>query len=523
MPVRQIMLLIGMLLCVAVGAAADAATVHVRDVAEDKERWNQWVRSGEVINLSGRYNGRVGRQLTLVKLEWRISPGRTAVLPADLDAGQRMTVSGTLQNDNGRYVLQATRIIAGPSDLTLLHSAARQLPKGNPEPRYELADKFAPIADFYGDDDLKAKVGQLREEAFALERAQLADDPAGLMQLQSRADDLGIDSSRQQALIFQALILRFQQTQKQKRPGLDSLLADIKKMLPGWDQQFDFSSSAIAEHFRKDPVAAYDSAEDFVRRKMHRRLYRQVRLKQILSKLEDDGSNGDQIAAEIVLELPEEQQAIDNSRKQYVEYRLKRVPFLTRGQLEDVELLLRKAGRQQEFNDVLDRWLQAQRRRLNDEQLNGMLMMADEYRFAWERWEQQRHADGAADLLKRAYMKSVKEAPREAKKILSQLEQLGWTRLHDRWMTRDDIRSLPKNDVELALRERRVVPGMSSEQVTSILGQPTRRVKVVSGRHVQEIWLFDDGGSQPISVHMQRRRFESAADAVCLLVTTAVQ
>ncbi|GAB5440512.1 MAG: hypothetical protein Fues2KO_08610 [Fuerstiella sp.] len=524
-----------LLLLVAFSSTAEVPSVHaaetvaVREVASDTKRWDRWAQSGETVHLSGRYDGRIGRMFTLAKLNARISPGRTAVFPTDVDAGQRVTVSGVVRKEGSRYVVEATRIFAGPTDLSRLHEAARRLPNDDLAARYELADQFDPIAEFYADADLASRVKSLRLEAFELERNRLKSDPDGLIRLKQRAADLGINDSIRQTLDFQALWLRYEQAtslpekDSDKSKQLTKLSTDIKEKLAGWDQQFDLTDPQKRKQFEQDPIQAYEAAEDFDRKKMHRRLYRRVRLQQILSDLKSDGSNGDEIAATVVLELPEEQQAVETVRKQYVDYRLQRVPFLTRKQLEDVESLLKKSNRSDEFSGVLDQWLEAQRKRLNDQQLNGMLMMADEYRFAWERWQQKRHSEGAADLLKRAWVKSVKEAPREAKKILSQLEQLGWTRLHDRWMTTDDLRSLPQDDVELALRERRVVRGMDAKQVTSILGQPTRRVKVVSGQHVQEIWLFDDGGSQPISVHMQRRRFEEPDDAVCLLVTTAVR
>ena len=90
-------------------------------------------------------------------------------------------------------------------------------------------------------------------------------------------------------------------------------------------------------------------------------------------------------------------------------------------------------------------------------------------------------------------------------------------------MTTDEVAALPRNDVALAMREGRVVKGMIAPQIVNTLGRPTRTIRVISARRIQEIWVYGEAGSSAITVHVERGRSQSPDQAVATLVTTAAQ
>jgi len=61
-------------------------------------------------------------------------------------------------------------------------------------------------------------------------------------------------------------------------------------------------------------------------------------------------------------------------------------------------------------------------------------------------------------------------------------------------LTADQITMLPKDDVQLAIREGRVVRGMTGEQVTKTLGKPRSVSRLGNSRVLREVGNYDEAG-----------------------------
>lgn len=500
-------------------AAPGVESLTVREMVAQQDKWRTWINEKTILSISGRYEGRVAKQFRMAKLPALITPARTTVLPNEIDDGQRLTVSGVLRQSGSRYYLDVNRIAVGNTDLARLTALAERLGRDMPEKLYELADEYHPIAEFYEDASLAAQVQQLRRDAFQQQRIQRKNDPVALRELAARCQQLGFGDSLAAAIRFESLVVRA----RSKSADRAALTKDIIAELKGWDIGNPFPDKAQEQRFLKNMVTEYEAAQELDRERMHRRFYRTVRLPQMLSSLKPDGSNANELAAALTVELPEESTEVARLNSLYVAYRLKSVPRLTRKQLEDTEQLMRDSNRSDEFPAVLATWLRSQEDRLNNGKLDGLLLMADEYLFAWERWKQKQHAEAGTDLLKQAWTIAEKAAPKEADAIAQRLERLGWTRLNDRWLTTGEVKELPRDNVELAMREGRVVKGMTRAQILGTLGKPSRKVRVISASSVQEIWIFGEAGSTAITVHLQRKRFESPEQSVAILVSKAAR
>ena len=514
---RGLLIVFALLIASRTVPAFAAEQVSVRDISDKREKWDQWIREKTVVTISGRYEGRAAKQFHLARLKALITPSRTTILPLDIEAGQRLTISGTFRKSGTRYLIDATRIAAGATDYERINAYAERLDKTKPQLTYELADKYEPIAKFYEDERLQARVDSLRTEAFALERTLAKGDSDALLKLAEKGENTGVSVSLVKAIRFEALAA-LSQSKPLDRP---KLIAAIKRHLNGWDEPNVAFLPAVEAAFLKSPVASYEAADDATRTQMHRRFYRKYQLAEYLAALKPDGSNGAELADVVRTDLPEAMIQIKRLETVYVDYRLKSVSVLSRRQLEDLESLLKSVNRSAEFPSVLDKWLAAQEARLNSKELDGMLAMADEYQYAFERWKNRKHGDASVENLKRAWVITEKAAPKAAADIATRLGQLGWTRMHDRWLTDSEIKNLPKNDVELAMKEGRIVAGMNRTHVVGTLGEPTRRIRVVSAQHVQEIWVFGESGSTPFTVHLQRRRLEKPDEAIVIRVSDA--
>lgn len=492
-----------------------ADVLTVMDVRKQENKWDEWSLKKLQLTISGRYEGRVAKQFRLARFPALITPERTTVLPLGVRGGQRLTVTGVLRKSGTKYFFDAARISAGSTDLERLDARVKGIDETMPQLFYELADEYQPIAEFYDDDDIKIRLRQLRTNAFELQRKQAADNPAELIRLADSGAALGVPERELAAIRFQSLVVRF----KQRDSDREVLLADIRKLLKGWDTRNPFPTVAAESAFLKNMQPEYEKAAQLDRERMHRRLYRLIKSQEIIEQVKPDGSNGKEVATALLSELPEEREEAVRLQTLYVNFRLKKVPELRRTQLEDIDRLLKESGKANQFKGTLDEWLEAQDQRLNDGQLDNILLLANHYLFAFDRWKYLEHRDKGIDLLKTAWASASKLLPKDAAEIEKRLEAFGWQRMHNKWMTAEQVRNLPRDDIELATKERRAVVGMKSENIIRALGEPDRRIRIVSSNQVQEIWVYGEADSIVITVHMRRGRLESAEDAIATRIS----
>ncbi|MEP3479468.1 MAG: hypothetical protein ABJZ55_09490 [Fuerstiella sp.] len=503
---------VAMMLTSLATGSVDAAedTFSIREFVSIKDKWPTFARTSTQLTLNGRFAGSIARQFRLHQLPFMVTPERTTALPSDVDAGERITIIGTLGKTGSRYQFYASRIAIGAKDSIRLKRQIQDLPDGHFADAYLLADRYEQIAQFYKDDILTIQIQSLRSSTFAKQRKAAAKDFQQLQRLLISAKKLGLSEDIQQHVLFQSVY----QMSKQKGVLAVDVLKQIRSRLPGWDVSEKSLTAEQQLAFQKDAIATYEGLIDQQRPVFHRFLYRTVRLPQLLKQLKADGSNGNEVATKITQELPEEIDSIKQANEKYVDFRLVAVPKLTRRQLSELEELLVSLKRPADFDQALNHWLTAQEKRLNNQQLDGLLETADQFLFAFERWKKKQHGDTGVKYMKRAWQLASGAAPEEAATIETRMEQLGWVRLRDDWMTTAEVDALPDSDMDLAVKEGRVVEGMSVAQVELILGGPERRIRVASKGKVQEVWIFGGGEASGITVHLSRRSFEVPASAV---------
>ena len=490
-------------------ATVSGQTQSVQQIVQQKDKWESWIRSEKKLQISGRYDGRFSNQFRLLKLPVSMLPGRTTVLPPGVQTGQRITVSGILKKSRNRLEMTVERLAVGSTDSERLRSRIRRIPKENPEEGFNLADEFASLAEFYEDEDLLEEITVLRSTTFQRQRVAIGKDPDRLLDLVVRGQKLKIPKDQTDAIRFEALVLKSDAEKFDEK----QLLALIKE-LEGWDKPNPFLLRDAELRFLAAPATEYEAAAGALRLRMHRRFYCKFRLPQILRNLQPNGSNGLAIAKLLQNELPEAADQIAKAKNQYVEFRLTEIPRLTRRQLEDLVGLLLESDRGDEVRFAINSWLTAQEQRLNNGQLDGTLATADEYFYAFDRWKHVEHKTKAVEFYKQAYLACKETAPKEASEIAETLEQYGWRWLHNKWMTVEAANKLPRDDVEIAMLNNEVVPGMKVPQVlVALAGTPTRKVRVISAKGVHEIWIYDEGGST-IVVHLLRTRFQEPDEAV---------
>ena len=499
-----------LLVCLITDAgSAWGQAMSVEQLLKQRDQWDLWSKDGTKLLLTGRYQGRTAQIFQLHRIPFSFEPPRNSPLPDRMREGQRIEVSGRLSTRSGRLMFDVNRLSVSGTDVDIIKERQQSLSDDDYQGLFALADEFQAFADFYADNSLQLEIVALREAAIQKQRRQLKGRSAELWQLAGKAASLNLNNRLPPAIRFEAIITEW----KQSGVNTDKVLKQIEQHAAGWDTKNLIASEKAVSNFQADPVDAYNNASDADRQALHRYLYRTIVLQTLQRQLNASGSNGVEIAAIAREQIPEETDAIRMMEQKDLEYRIGRVQTLSRAELEQLSDLLVAASRSDDVPEVVDNWVTAQQRRYAASGLAGQLRTADEFLFVGSRWNRIEYTQKGIDVLKQAWAVARQESAADADGIAERLKTLGWERLKDQWMTSSQIQSLPRDDVQLAMREGRVVKGMTAEHVVGTLGQPARISRIISARIIRELWIYEAQGASGVIVQFQRNRREAIKDA----------
>jgi len=485
--------------CVAFGLFSTSRSEEqsTAQLLEQKEKWADWATSKKMIQLTGRYRAAVGDKIQLQRLDFSLVPRRGLPELTRVRPNSRLSVYGCFEYEGNDLLFRLFRQVNddGP-DVKAFQTQMADLETTDVAARYALVRKYQQIAEFFEDRSLKSVVLRGREETFQKQLSALREDADQLWQLVDPGPGFDVGSEVRQQLTFQVGILRATRSDDPK------LTTFIQKHLPGWKEVSGTLPQEMLAHFRDDPVQYYADSDQLHRRRMERLLYRSIRRKEIESQLKSDGSNALALSDQLKEELPEEREAIRSLYNVHADGLVRDVEQLRWKELESLTVMLDQLERPGDISSAVDDWLDEQVRRNVDRGLEGSVRIAEEFLNAWGRWKSGKHQEQAIEYFKQAWALAITESPGDAKELQQRLENFGWTRLHDRWLTEEQVAELPPDDIELAVREGRVVIGMSAQQVRAIHGTPRRRIRMASSLHMEESWVFGNR----LVVHLRRRR-----------------
>ena len=487
----------------AVPLTVHAEILSAPQLSQQQDRWSDWEAEKRKIQLTGRYAGRSARRLRLRKLQIHFAPERGVLIPERIGMGTRLSISGYFVRTSDTPEFRMTRLAIEPPDLERLNQRVRRMAETDSQARYRLADRYAKIAEFYQDRALQDAVEHCRMSTFEKQREINRYDPDTLWKLVDPGPGFEVAARIQQHIRFEVFCLRA------ARKSDPKLLQDLKKHLPGSNQPAPDVSEQLRNAFEKDRVTTYGRADEADRRLLERLLYRQRRLQQLRDVLKPDGSNALTVSVRVAAELPDETDVIRDLESTWASHRLEHVRSLQRRQLDELVVLLGRVDRQDDAVMAVNTWLGRQEIDSRAQGVEGQLRLADDFLHTWSRWKDPAHRERGIEYLKRAWTAASKESVELASEISQRLNHLGLTRLHNRWMTQEDLQSLPPDDIELAERRKRVVSGMSMPQVESILGVPTRRLRMAASTYVEDVWIYGERRASRILVRMRRPRTDA--------------
>ncbi len=513
-PHRQLLFIIAVLWGQIPSAAQCVAqTLTVPEMLSKESQWKTWAAEGRKVLITGRYRKREDQKFFLNRLPLPFLAPKANPLPEKLPEDQPLSISGKLLNVENELSFEVNGLKLDESDVRKCVADVAAVAADQGELLYEIADRYQLIADFYEDRELLEQARSVRTEGFQRIRQQKAEDPDALWEHAETAVVWKLPHVLQlrSEVRFQALLSAL----NKPSAGWASLLAKMKLAddETGWATPDHSWNPQREQEYQKDPLGMYQSADNTLRVQLRRRIFREFRKRQLLSELTSDGSNGIEIARLLQRDIPEDPAAVVAAEEKEVQFLLQRIGMLNRRQLETLCRVLLKHQRADQADAAQDQWLTSQEERFKDSGLDGQLRLADEFFFVANTWDRGDHQISGIEVLKAAWTTAGNEAPPEAEKIAERLKAFGWERVQNQWMTSEEISSLPKTDIQRAMREGRVVAGMTAEQVAGTLGRPSRVTRMASGKLMRELWVYDAPGTAGVVVQFVRSRGESANDS----------
>lgn len=483
-----------------------AAAEFVGDFLKKKDKWPELV--GLRFALEGRLSTGSGHVLLLRKLS--LAFHSESELPDLSGKNQVVEVVGELRKDSKDVLFfELLTVTRQPTDLDRLADERRKLDLRVVDPWYRLGDWAVQRGTFYSDDELIAAGRDLYRAGIRSER-NLIRQPDGndYRRLAEKVSRLGLEKELQMQFIYEAHLQTWQKTRRDSTSAeLITLASIVSAELPGANQSVDDLSAVDRPQWLQSPLAFYESATVEARQRLHRYLYQQIMREGIEKQASPDGRNGQEIAALFRLHLPEMPKLADEYRDRELAYRRSQILKATRAEMlvlcEDLE----KLGRKEESEAVFREWFQNRERELRLQGVDGLVELASEYETLIEGSQQK-----VVDLL----MEVERKRP-GSNFVAERLEAYGYRMLNGKWAGAAEAAAIENLPINRAMREGRVIRGMTASQVRRTLGEPAVKSRLLTARNVVELWSYG-GGSSTSRLTVRMARSSRVGDGVVIAV-----
>lgn len=476
--------------------SVDAAQ-SVQSFLRTKPRWNQLV--GTTFRIEGRVAVGGGNILRLDKLPLFFVSDEE--LPELRGPDLAVEVVGRLRKtDAGILEFELLNLQKTESDVQRVNRLRVDLPRNDPEPWYELGDWAMNRVRFYQsgrdlDKRLTREATELYRMALRKERTRM-ESPSyqRLKELAIKSEKYGLGAEFKLPLLYEAHVITWHSVRnKATSSDLAGIAIRIAQELPEADRPLNDVDDGLVADWRNGPVTFYLNAPDVLRPQLHRILYQHVMLESIERDAASDGRNGDEIAAKIEDSIPEFNRLAAEYRSKKIEWKIDHINELSRAEALALKQELIDSGNETRAEEIFRRWFDHVEQELRKKGADGLIELADEYETLFD--------DGQTAvqlLLESDRLKQGKSY------VAERLEGYGYTRIDGRWRLRSDTSTGDASPIEKAIRDRRVIRGMTSAHVRKAIGKPDAISRVLTSREVIEYWLYKAGSDSKLSIRLSR-------------------
>ncbi len=510
-------LMVLLLLCGCWSNLAWGATPQpVEEFMKLKGKWSELV--GSKFFLEGRFAGSAENVFGLMHcpLEFRYKE-RVPKFEIRKDV---LEITGELARDERSMVIymKVESLRRMESDDRTLVRRRSDLTLDDPEGWYELGRWAQTRGEYYKDNDLLVAGRDCFSRGIQIERRERKRrTPEQLEALSRKASELLSDESLKMQILHDAWQLNWEEARaKLKSDEILGFGERLQFVLPFGDTRLKSQDAELHDKYWKSPVAVYDAnetnrtleapAKETQRRIFHRVFYVEIVKQGLTKKIRTDGSNGKEIALLIEGMIPEQAEFAADLRRREFDHRIGRADKMTWGELTALRSELNQGNRPEDARRVFDRWFNYQEETLKKRGHNGLIELADMY-------EQIEELKGrrfkAVD-----YLLEAEKLNPGLLGVTDRLAKYGYQRVDGEIMTKEEATAAMNTPIAVAIRQGRVIAGMSPTQVEKAVGKPTSVTRFLTPRVVKEYWVYAEA---QFSVKIERQ--VQRTDAVVTEIT----
>ncbi|QDV48896.1 tetratricopeptide repeat protein [Gimesia fumaroli] len=482
-------LLLSLILYQGIAAAADRS---IENFVSQREQWKKLL--GVTQTLEGRLS-----TFSSKSLRFRNCPIPfyfAGPIPKLDSTFKNVEVTGELARENGRIIFRVQSLKKMPTDVEYFVTEETKIDRSKPREWYTLADWAKKRAAFYDDKELTQKALTAYQNGIDLEYRQLlVKQPKLLLKLADRAQEFQLDPQLVNAFKHEALVLEWQELQKQKKPDLGPFITHLLEYFPTAKTPQKQDMPAERKQYLENQTEVFNQADQKKRERLVRWFYSQILLEGILKNLSEGGSNGFEIAARIEKQLPERMDLVKQYQNMQLDFDFNRVGELARQYVLDLSQEYQKRGNPKKAKQTLINWLQQRRKKLDAGDADGRV------RLARDLIELTSDQPAATKLLLEAWKLNPKSAETAAL-----LGRLGFMLQKDKWLNPEEVKEFRDDPIRKAIRNGTVIAGMNRSQVKKALGAPTQIGRSISGGAINELWIYGEASNQSLIIQLARKQ-----------------
>ncbi|WP_146507417.1 hypothetical protein [Thalassoglobus neptunius] len=448
-----------------------------------KEKWDDLV--GTTWQIEGRYSLMGATTLKFVNCEMPFRFSSDVMRPS----GQfkNLEVIGKIQKKNGRLFFEVRSLRKVPSDDEQYLARRARVDSDDSKAMYELAEWAEERARFYGDEDLRKRAQQLKQNGLLVEYRQLETiDQRALDHLLKKAREFQLDERIVQEFLHRGYWEQFDQTNRlrDRVERLTELHVSIARNLPGASTPLETYPQELADEYFAAPIQMYDQSRNENRRQLDRLFYLKVSVDMILAQADASGANGFAIAKRLKTDAPERKDLIREYEAKELAYASKRLDTMTRAEMLNLSNRYVDFGDPSQAVETKRKWLASRELLARGQGARGLVDYAED----WIQLLDDREAAA------RFYMEAWKINP-QYPLATEWLDKNGYA-LHDGiWTPKELIPETRESQIEMAIREGRIEKGMTQHQVKAAMGiAPDSIVRFASSGRISELWTYDAAG-----------------------------
>jgi hypothetical protein len=462
-------------------AALLVVTWPVRAAAEEVVWINELESNPKLIGpeivVEGRFQQRgVGTNLDQIRLknskvEFHLLPEADRKLPSNI---RFIRLVGTLTRSDGTLKMRVkswSKTTATDEDR--YGDVAQRIGTTDSRAWYELADRTKRLAEFYGEDPLRALAREARVNGFRAEEAALrSSQPDELLALADRAADVGLDAEESRRMRHKALRWQFDRLKEGSAVASEWLkLSDrVAELLPGAKVPLSPADSEAVNKYRAKPIEAYDLTPR-IRPMADRDLWIDAASRSLLIASEQSNADLAKLAADAKRLMPDRPEVGRELLRKWAESEAARISALPpASQVRRLaDTFENELGDPQRAQEVLRLWLETRRKRLSAKDADGRVRLAKDYRsFPFLKDD-----DVAGKLLLEAIGIEV-----DLPEAVEALKSLGYVKGPNGWIRGNDPSLKGSPGTTNPPSDRLPKKDMTPKQVSDILGDPKPEDKI---------------------------------------------